>query len=305
MIERGWLGEKRGQGFYKRVGKGRRSTRSTWKTLEYHPPQKPKLPVGGSGAQHRGPARSACAPWSPATTAPARSCGGCSATSSSTRAAMVPEISDRIVEIDRAMRWGYAHTLGPFELWDALGRGGDRAPHGGGGPRACRTTSARCWLRGARVVLPARRTGTAQPAHRVLRSRAARLRATWSRAPASLVLDEIKRARGVVKKNAGASLIDLGDGVLCLEFHSKMNALGDDAGRHDLRRHRGDRAQLPGAGDRQRGRELQRRRQSDAGAAGRAGRRVGRAERRRPRASSRPTWPSSTRPRRWWRRRSA
>ena len=34
---------------------------------------------------------------------------------------MMPEISDRIVEIDRAMRWGYGHTLGPFELWDALG----------------------------------------------------------------------------------------------------------------------------------------------------------------------------------------
>ena len=36
-------------------------------------------------------------------------------------AGMVPEISDRIVEIDRAMRWGYAIKLGPFELWDALG----------------------------------------------------------------------------------------------------------------------------------------------------------------------------------------
>ena len=34
---------------------------------------------------------------------------------------MVPEISDRIVEIDRAMRWGYANALGPFEIWDALG----------------------------------------------------------------------------------------------------------------------------------------------------------------------------------------
>ena len=46
--------------------------------------------------------------------------------------------------------------------------------------------------------------------------------------PGVLVLDEIKRARGVVKSNAAASLVDLGDGVLCLEFHSKMNALGDD-----------------------------------------------------------------------------
>ena len=45
-----------------------------------------------------------------------------------------------------------------------------------------------------------------------------------------LVLGDIKRARGVVKRNAGASLVDLGDGVLCLEFHSKMNALGEDAG---------------------------------------------------------------------------
>ena len=58
MMERGWLGEKRGQGFYKRVGKGaeRRSTRIDWKTLEYHPAQKAQFPVGGSGAQHRGPA---------------------------------------------------------------------------------------------------------------------------------------------------------------------------------------------------------------------------------------------------------
>ncbi len=47
--------------------------------------------------------------------------------------------------------------------------------------------------------------------------------------PGVLVLGDIKRARGVVKRNAGASLIDLGDGVLCLEFHSKMNTLGEDS----------------------------------------------------------------------------
>jgi 3-hydroxyacyl-CoA dehydrogenase len=42
------------------------------------------------------------------------------------------------------------------------------------------------------------------------------------------VLPDLKRARGVVKTNPGASLIDLGDGVLCCEFHSKANAIGDD-----------------------------------------------------------------------------
>jgi len=48
--------------------------------------------------------------------------------------------------------------------------------------------------------------------------------------PGVLALREWKRARGVVKQNAGASLVDLGDGVLCLEFHSKLNVLGEDAG---------------------------------------------------------------------------
>src|ERR1700733_12498423 len=46
--------------------------------------------------------------------------------------------------------------------------------------------------------------------------------------PGITVLADLKRARGVVKKNSGASLIDLGDGVLCCEFHSKANAMGDD-----------------------------------------------------------------------------
>ena len=55
-----------------------------------------------------------------------------------------------------------------------------------------------------------------------------------------VVLGELKRARGVVKKNAGASLVDLGDGVLCLEFHSKMNSLGEDAVQMVLRGDRGD-----------------------------------------------------------------
>ena len=80
-------------------------------------------------------------------------------------------------------------------------------------------------------------------------------------------LADLKRARGVVKSNAGASLIDLGDGVLCCEFHSKMNALGEDAiamlhaGLEETERN------FAGDGGRQPGREFQRRREPDAGAA--------------------------------------
>ena len=85
-----------------------------------------------------------------------------------------------------------------------------------------------------------------------------------------------KRARGVVKTNPGASLVDVGDGILCLEFHSKMNSLGEDAismlfaGIEETERN------FEAMIHRQRGRKLQRRRQSDAPAVDRAGRRLGR-----------------------------
>ena len=122
MMERGWLGEKSGQGFYKRVGKG--AEKEIWaldrKTLEYHPAQKPKFPaveavrgIEDLGQRLRalvaGDDRAGQFLWKLFRDFVLYS------------AQMVPEISDRIVEIDRAMRWGFAFQLGPFELWDALG----------------------------------------------------------------------------------------------------------------------------------------------------------------------------------------
>ena len=88
-----------------------------------------------------------------------------------------------------------------------------------------RTWSA-CWHRARRVSIEdADREG--EPGTRYFD-----LDAGWyadlETRPGVIVLGEIKRARGVVKANPGASLVDLGDGVLCLEFHSKMNSLGED-----------------------------------------------------------------------------
>ena len=198
---------------------------------------------------------------------------------------MVPEISDRIVEIDRAMRWGYANALGPFEIWDALGFESTARriePEGRELPeRMCmRMLGIR-----RKVVLSRRRCGRRSRAPNTSISSAAGYRELEPR-PGITVLTDLKRARGVVKTNPGASLIDLGDGVLCCEFHSKANAIGDDimqmvrAGLAELedqfRRH----------GDRQSGREFLRRRESDDGAARRAGAGVGRTERRHPRLSA-------------------
>jgi 3-hydroxyacyl-CoA dehydrogenase len=230
MVERGWLGEKRGQGFYQRVGKG--ADKEIWaldrKTLEYRPARKVKFPAVEAvrGIEDLGQRLRALVAGNDA--------GGDRAgqflwklfrdfTIYSAR--MVPEISDRIVEIDRAMRWGYGFTLGPFELWDALGVGEtvERMRR-----EACAIPEnvERMLASGARSFYEAAdRQG--EPGTRYFDLNAGGYAALEPR-PGVTVLAAIKRARGVVKTNPGASLLDLGDGVLCLEFHSKMNSLGED-----------------------------------------------------------------------------
>jgi 3-hydroxyacyl-CoA dehydrogenase len=139
---------------------------------------------------------------------------------------MIPEISDRIVEIDRAMRWGFAFAKGPFELWDALGVSDTVARMQREG---CEIPASieRMMQHGARGFYePADRDGS--PGTRYYDLLSGEHRDLDSR-PGVTMLHEIKRARGVVHSNPGASLVDIGDGALCLEFHSKMNSLGEDA----------------------------------------------------------------------------
>src|SRR5579863_1370202 len=120
MIERGWLGEKSGQGFYKRVGKEKEIHAIDLNTLEYHPAAKVRFPSADAARNIedlgerlrmlvKGTDRVGTFLWKLYSDLFLYS------------AEMVPQISDRIIEIDRAMRWGYANKLGPFELWDALG----------------------------------------------------------------------------------------------------------------------------------------------------------------------------------------
>ena len=225
MIERGWLGEKTGQGCYQRVGEKREIHAIDWKTLEYHPAAKPKFPsveaarnIEDLGQRLRaliaGQDRAGSLLWKLFRDHIVYA------------AACVPEISDRIVEIDRAMRWGYANKLGPFELWDALDfpATAKRIEREGGSlpPSVVKMLSSGA----TSFYRAADRDGAPGTEYFDLGATAWR---ELEPRPGILALADLKRARGVVKKNAGASLIDLGDGVLCLEFHSKMNSLGDDA----------------------------------------------------------------------------
>jgi 3-hydroxyacyl-CoA dehydrogenase len=226
LVKRGWLGEKRGQGLYKRVGKGAEKEiwAIDWKTLDYHAALKPRFPsidaaknIEDLGDRLRmlvtATDRAGSFLWKLFSDLFIYS------------ASVVPEISDRVVEIDRAMRWGYANKLGPFELWDALGfeQTARRIESEG---RPLPENVGRMLSSGAKSFYhPADRDGLPRAEYFDLAG--AGYHALDER-PGILVLSDIKRARGVVKKNAGASLLDIGDGVLCLEFHSKMNSIGGD-----------------------------------------------------------------------------
>ena len=209
MMERGWLGEKSGQGFYKRVGKDKEIHAIDLKTLEYHPAVKVKFSSEIEDLPERLRAlvsttdRVGTFLWKLFSDTFLYS------------AERVPEISDRIVEIDRAMRWGYAHKMGPFELWDALG---------------FEDVSKRLESEGREPpesIQNMRRAGAAsfyKPADAQYFDLGATKYEPLETIPGILKLSDYP----VIRKNAGASLIDLGDGVLCVEFHSKMNTLGED-----------------------------------------------------------------------------
>src|SRR5258705_391175 len=133
----------------------------------------------------------------------------------------IPEIADTIVEVDRAMRWGFGWELGPFEVWDAIG---------------VEKSVARMKEEGVTVSsnveqMLASGTKTFYKSEQGLRFYCDFVAGKYvplSDPPGATILKSIKEQKGVIKKNAGASLVDIGDGVACLEFHSKMNAIGGD-----------------------------------------------------------------------------
>jgi 3-hydroxyacyl-CoA dehydrogenase len=234
MLQKKWLGDKTKGGFYKKVkgGDGKEDERMAldWKTLEYHPRQKPKFPaldmaknieetgtrlrtllgLDGSGPQKGDKAGAFL--WSALSDLWTYS------------ANRLPEISDSVVEIDRAMKLGFNWELGPFELWDAAG---------------VEATVARMKKEGKPVAANVERLlASGQKSWYIEDPKSPAGRKYWEigteswepiQVPAGVwSVTVAKKSNGVVKKNSGASLVDIGDGVACLEFHSKMNSLGSD-----------------------------------------------------------------------------
>jgi 3-hydroxyacyl-CoA dehydrogenase len=224
MLKRGWLGDKTGQGFYKKTrgadGKDERYALDL-KTFEFRPMAKAALP--------------ALAMAKSAETAPERLRLLLAGDPGKDKAAAflwpflaglwnyaadrIGEVAADAVSIDRAMRAGFNWELGPFEMWDAVGVGPSlERMKALGLPVSARAefllkAGEASWYtdEGQACFQPA--TGLPEPVEKA--------------AGHGRVAD-FRRAHGVVKANAGASLVDLGDGIACIELHSLKNAIGGD-----------------------------------------------------------------------------
>ena len=221
MVERGLLGRKSGGGFYKMLKEPEKKLLTLdLGTLEYRDQVKTKFPeleaarsVDDLPARLRqlasGEGKAGKAIWKML------------AASFSYAAMRVGEISDSAAQVDQAVCWGFNWKLGPFETWDALGfRAVTERLRRDGLPLPAWVDAL--YDSGAdalyREVDGVRHSPTAEPGVLAPVPSDARI----------VDFEILRRAGREVRRNPGASLLDLGDGVLGLEFHSKMNAIGQD-----------------------------------------------------------------------------
>ena len=201
LIARGWTGEKAGQGFYKREGSEILTLDP--KTMTYRAKQPPKIASLDAVKNVDSPSERARTLFN------AQDKAGVLLRDTLTpmlvyTARIAPGIAHSIDDVDRAMQWGFGWDLGPFELWDAIGI--------------------------SRVLEVAH----AKPVPPVVSERVAQGKETFrdGRVPPAAqglqLLRSAKERTPVIRKNPGGSLVDLGDGVLCIELHSKMNVIGAD-----------------------------------------------------------------------------
>jgi 3-hydroxyacyl-CoA dehydrogenase len=221
MVARGWLGEKSGGGFYRKNNADKSKDRIQALdplTMTYGPRKKISSPALEAAKLANGYAAKlqALLDWAGSDRLGAFACDVLEATLCYS-AEKLGEIADTADEIDRAMRWGFNWEAGPFQTWDALG---------------IAETASRLEERGTIVPAPvaslldkgaasfySKQAGTlfyySQGKYKEVEER-----------PEELSLGLLKERGRTVFTADGASLIDLGDEVVCLEFHSPHNAIG-------------------------------------------------------------------------------
>ena len=225
MVEKGWLGVKTRQGFYKEV-RLPDGTKEFWplnlQTMEHQEPGKVRFASIGK-VKDEADLGKRLEVLLAAEDRAGELVRAITYQSFAYASELIPEIADTPRPIDDAMRWGFGHEAGPFETWDSLGV-----------EKTIQAMKATCfspasWVEkmlasGHATFYQYSPAGTKLGVYNPARGAYQPI----SRPPGLVLLKEQKEAGKVIKKNPGASLIDLGDGVACVEFHTKMNALDDD-----------------------------------------------------------------------------
>jgi 3-hydroxyacyl-CoA dehydrogenase len=229
MMKRGWMGEKTGSGFYKRIkSAGGESEILTldWQKMEYRPQQKARfgsIEAGKAVEDTRQRLQLLVRPALEGADGDKANKFLWSALSEMClyAARRTPDIAHTIVDVDRAMRWGFAWEMGPFEIWEAIGVERMAKAMESGGKQMPPVI--------AKVLASSKKTfyESEKGTTRYFDVSSSALKPV-PQPPGILILKSLKDRVPVIQRNSGASLIDLGDGVLCCEFHAKMNAIGGD-----------------------------------------------------------------------------
>jgi 3-hydroxyacyl-CoA dehydrogenase len=224
LVERGWLGNKSKQGFYKEV-KTSEGGKEFWSlnlnTFEYVAPTKVRFESIGKvkDIENLGERLKILIAAEDRAGELVRALTFQSLVYASER---IPEIADTPKPIDDAMRWGFGREAGPFETWDMLGVAETAANMKNAG-YACATWVDEMLAAGCHAFYQYELDSKVAVYHP-----ASKTYVPIPQPSSMIMLKNLKDKGKLIKANPSASLIDLGDGVLCVEFHTKMNALDAD-----------------------------------------------------------------------------
>jgi 3-hydroxyacyl-CoA dehydrogenase len=224
LIERGWLGNKTKVGFYKevRTDEGKKEFWSLdLKTLEHAAPSKPRFDSVGKAKDIEGLGERLKVILDESDRA-AQLIMALTFQGLQYASVIIPEVADTPKLIDDAIRWGFMHEAGPFEIWDMLGvkEIAREMKAAGYAPAGWVATMLKAGCETFYKYKGDSKIGVYDVAKQKY--------VTIPKTPGLIVLSELKKAKKVISENSGASLYDIGDGIELVEFHTKMNALDDE-----------------------------------------------------------------------------
>lgn len=223
MLEKNLLGDKTKQGFYKKTkdSEGKKVILSLdYETLEHGPQEKVKF-ASLEAAKNASGTREKIKALYYADDAAGQFTFRTLSETLIYSANRIPEIADDIVNVDNAMKWGFAWKMGPFEMWDAIG-----------------VKKSVSKMQEAGYQIPSSVSEMLDSGKESFYKKEGSVSYYYDFAskdyeevpvkPGIILLPALKDREKTVAGNTGATLIDIGDGVACLEFHAKMNAIGED-----------------------------------------------------------------------------